>query len=214
MARTISEPAPSEMLIGHWKRATHAKSSTCHFRRYAQCAVCARGKRGRGVNSVMWLDLCLCFVHISRMSDVNDMSCSLTGFGLARGVSRGLIDLGFAPLTELVPVRGLRVDVMALGPKGEIWVVECKSCRADFLSDQKWQGYLPYCDQFFWAVGPDFPLDLLPPQTGLFLADSYGAELIRTGPANAMAAPRRKALTHLFARHAARRLARMTDPRL
>ncbi|HAC48079.1 MAG TPA: DNA repair protein MmcB-related protein, partial [Sulfitobacter sp.] len=52
---------------------------------------------------------------------------------LARGVMRHLADLGFASVEELVPTRGLRVDVMALGPKGEIWIVECKSCRADFM---------------------------------------------------------------------------------
>jgi len=64
---------------------------------------------------------------------------------LARGVCRHLASHGFVCVEELVPDRGLRVDVMALGPKGEIWVVECKSSRADFQSDQKWQGYLAWC---------------------------------------------------------------------
>lgn len=138
----------------------------------------------------------------------------LNGVALARGVCRCLTDLGFAPLTEVVPMRGLRVDVMALGPKGEIWVIECKSSRADYLSDQKWQGYLPWCDQFFWAVGPDFPQELLPEGTGLFLADPYGAELMRMGPADALPAARRKALVQLFARQAALRLGRLMDPRV
>jgi len=137
----------------------------------------------------------------------------LHGASLARGVARCLTDLGFAPLTEVVPMRGLRVDVMALGPKGEIWVVECKSSRADFLSDQKWQGYLPWCDQFFWAVAPSFPLDLWPAETGLFLTDSYGAELVRSGPVHPLAPARRKALVQLFARQAALRLGRIIDPR-
>jgi hypothetical protein len=61
---------------------------------------------------------------------------------LARGVARHLASLGFACVEELVPARGLRVDVMALGPKGDIWIVECKSSRADFMSDSKWRGYL------------------------------------------------------------------------
>ena len=43
---------------------------------------------------------------------------------LQRGVSRHLASHGFACVEELVPARGLRVDVMALGPKGEIWVVD------------------------------------------------------------------------------------------
>ena len=82
------------------------------------------------------------------------------------GVCRHLRSHDFVSVEELVPVPGLRVDVMALGPKGEIWVVECKSSRADFQSDNKWHGYLDWCDRFFWAVGADFPTDLLPADTG------------------------------------------------
>ena len=62
------------------------------------------------------------------------------GQRLARGTCRHLASLGFATIEEFVPAPGLRVDVMALGPKGEIWVVECKSSRADFATDHKWQG--------------------------------------------------------------------------
>ena len=72
----------------------------------------------------------------------------------------------------------LRADVMALSAKGEIWIVECKSCRADFASDQKWRGYLDWCDRFFWAVDLAFPQEILPPETGLITADGYGAEQI------------------------------------
>lgn len=68
---------------------------------------------------------------------------------LARGVSRHLRSHGFVSVEEFVPERGKRVDVMALGPKGEIWVIECKSSRADFQSDQKWEGYLEWCDRYF-----------------------------------------------------------------
>ena len=81
---------------------------------------------------------------------------------LARGVCRHLLSHGFATVEELVPTPGLRVDVMAIGPKGEIWIVECKSSRTDFITDRKWQNYLEWADRFFWAVGEDFPADLLP----------------------------------------------------
>jgi len=111
-----------------------------------------------------------------------------------------------------VPTRGLRVDVMALGPKGEIWIVECKSSRADFMSDSKWDGYLEWADRFFWAVDADFDVDLLPEDTGLFIGDSYGAELVRMGPETRLAAARRKKMTYLFATHAARRLHMLRDP--
>ena len=76
----------------------------------------------------------------------------LPGQRLARGVSRHLRTLDFAALPEFVPAPGLRVDLMALGPRGEIWIVECKSSRVDFISDCKWGGYLAWCDRFFWAA--------------------------------------------------------------
>ena len=131
---------------------------------------------------------------------------------LARGVSRFVRTLGYAPLTEFVPVRGLRVDVIALGPKCEIWVVECKSSRSDFTSDQKWRGYLDWCDKFFWAVSPEFPIELLPQQTGVMLGDGYGAEILRMPETSPLSAPRRKVLISSFARQAALRLARVQDP--
>ena len=93
------------------------------------------------------------------MSLVSDITALAPGQMLARGVARHLAALGMVTVEELVPTRGLRVDVMALGPKGEIWVVECKSSRADYMTDSKWQGYLEWCDRFFWAVDADFPTD-------------------------------------------------------
>ncbi|RMF37932.1 MAG: DNA repair protein MmcB-related protein, partial [Alphaproteobacteria bacterium] len=98
------------------------------------------------------------------------------GVLLARGTCRMLLRLGFAPVTEFVPARGLRSDVCALGPKGEIWIVECKSGLADFRADRKWRGYLDWCDRFFWAVDRDFPDEVLPDDTGLILADAFDAE--------------------------------------
>jgi hypothetical protein len=134
------------------------------------------------------------------------------GQRLARGTCRHLASLGFAVVEEVIPTPGLRVDVMALGPRGEIWVVECKSSRADFMSDAKWQGYVPWCDRFFWAVDTVFPTDLLPIQTGLIIADPYDAEVIRMAPEAKLSAPRRRAITQIFARTAALRLQALRDP--
>ena len=131
---------------------------------------------------------------------------------LARGVARHFESLGFAALFEFVPDRGLRVDVIGLGPKGEIWVVECKSSRADYMADSKWQGYLDWCDRFFWAVDAEFPTDLLPEETGLIIADAYDAEILRMGPETKLAPARRKAMTLRLARTGAERLRRLLDP--
>ena len=137
---------------------------------------------------------------------------SLPGRLLARGLCRHLLGHGFVSVEELVPTPGLRVDVMALGPKGEVWVIECKSGVADFRSDRKWQGYLDWCDRFFWAVDADFPTELLPEGTGLILADPYDAEIIRMGPETPLAPARRKVMVQKFARHAALRLHALRDP--
>ncbi|MFT3972733.1 MAG: MmcB family DNA repair protein [Amaricoccus sp.] len=134
------------------------------------------------------------------------------GQRLARGVSRLMRSLDFAPLLEFVPAPGLRVDVAALGPKGEIWVVECKSSRADFVSDLKWGGYLEWCDRFFWAVDAAFPVELLPADAGLILADPWDAEIVRLPGAVPLPGARRRALTQRFARTAAGRLALLADP--
>ncbi len=133
---------------------------------------------------------------------------------LARVVCRHLRSYDFVSIEEFVPERGRRVDVMALGPKGEIWVIECKSSRADFMSDGKWEGYLDWCDRYFWAVDEDFPTDLLPDDTGLIIADAYNAEIIRMAPETKLAGARRNVLIRKFARHAAARLHNHRDPKL
>jgi len=133
---------------------------------------------------------------------------------LARGVCRHLSTHDFATIEEFSPERGKRVDVAALGPKGEIWVIECKSSRADFQSDAKWPGYLDWCDRYFWAVDAAFPLELLPDETGIIIADAYAAEILRMPEPRKMSAARRNALIRKFARDAARRLQWVRDPQV
>ncbi|MEM1073224.1 MAG: MmcB family DNA repair protein [Pseudomonadota bacterium] len=136
----------------------------------------------------------------------------MPGQVLARGTARLLRSHGFACVEELVPARGLRVDVMGLGPKSEIWIVECKSSRADFTSDAKWQGYLEWCDRYFWAVDENFPTDLLSPESGLIIADAYGAEILRMAEEQKVSPARRKSLVQKFAQTAAQRLHVLRDP--
>jgi len=136
------------------------------------------------------------------------------GFEIARGVWRHLDTLNVTALTEFVPVRGLRVDVIALSAKGEIWIVECKSSLADFRTDTKWQGYLEWCDRFFWAVPKDFPVEVLPNETGLIIADRFDAAIVREAPLDKMAAARRRAMTLKLARTAMRRQLGWLEPDL
>jgi hypothetical protein len=141
------------------------------------------------------------------MADLNS-----SGQRIARGVARHLARLNFASLEEFVPTRGLRVDLMAIGPKSEIWIVECKSGRADFLADKKWQGYLDYCDSFFWAVDVQFPTNILPDEGGLIVADAFDAEILRIPEESTLSPARRKKIIHKFGRDAALRLRSFRDP--
>jgi hypothetical protein len=131
---------------------------------------------------------------------------------ICRGVCRMLCELGYATLTEVTLATGRRVDVMALGPRAEILVVEIKSSVADFRADHKWQDYLEFCDQFAFAVGPDFPHQRLPAEVGLLIADAYHATVVRAGPPTKLPAARRKHLMLRFAQVASARLARRDDP--
>ncbi|WDI32591.1 MmcB family DNA repair protein [Hyphococcus flavus] len=124
---------------------------------------------------------------------------------LTRGVTRLFIDLGFSPLCEFRLANGRRADVAALDRKGRLTIAEVKSCRADFDVDEKWPEYLEYCDQFYFAVDPAFPQDILPETEGLIIADEYGAAISRNAAERPLVAARRKAVTLRFARQAAQR---------
>lgn len=49
----------------------------------------------------------------------------------------------------------LRADVLAISMKGDVIIGEVKSGRADFVSDQKMEQYLPYCNQLYLVIGHD-----------------------------------------------------------
>lgn len=126
---------------------------------------------------------------------------------LARGVTRMLIQHGLAPTLEVPLANGRRADVMALTQKGEIWIVETKSCLADYACDAKWPDYLDYCDRFFFGVTEAFPRQLIPEEAGLIVADGFGGAILRESPVRPLPGARRKAVTLNFARLAAHRLA-------
>jgi hypothetical protein len=126
---------------------------------------------------------------------------------VTRGAARLLSALGYAPLAEVTLPNGRRADLMALGPKGQVFIVEVKSSLEDFRTDQKWWEYRPYCDAFAFAVGPEFPRDVLPPEPGLIVADAFGGAVLREAPSAPLVGARRKALTLAFARLAAVRAA-------
>ena len=131
---------------------------------------------------------------------------------LQRGVCRALRALGHSVVTELSLANGRRADVVALSGAGDFTIVEIKSCLIDFQTDGKWPEYRPYCDRLYFAVSPDFPCQVLPREAGLFLADRFGAELVRDPVEERLNAARRKAMLLAFAQAAALRLQLHLDP--
>lgn len=136
----------------------------------------------------------------------------LVAADVVRGVSRLLYRQEYIAVAEVPLGNGRRADIMALGPKGEVIIVEIKVSRADLLGDGKWPFYLEYCDRYFWAVPQGFDLalfereELAPATSGLIIADRYDAAILRESVATPLALSRRRAETLRVARMAARRL--------
>ena len=131
---------------------------------------------------------------------------------VARGVGRLMRARGFAMVAELPLATGRRADIVALGPGGEMWIVEIKSSVEDFRVDQKWPDYRLSCDRLFFATHAGVPIDIFPEDAGLILADAYGAELVREAPEHRLAGATRKAMMIRFAQAAAHRLHGLIDP--
>jgi hypothetical protein len=137
---------------------------------------------------------------------------SPAALSIARGTARLLLSFGFACVSELALPSGRRADLVALAGDGEIWIVEVKSSVADFRADQKWMDYRFHCDRLFFATSLEVPCEIFPPDTGLIVADSFGASVVCEAPEHRLPAPTRKAMMLRFARAAALRLQALADP--
>lgn len=122
-----------------------------------------------------------------------------------------LATAGYSSVCELVLPNGRRADIVGMSGSGSILIVEVKSSAADFRADSKWPEYLSYCDQFYFALAADGPVDLIPADVGLILADSYSGEFVRNAPHSPMAGARRRSILLYFARHAANQLHALQD---
>jgi hypothetical protein len=141
-----------------------------------------------------------------------DRRQSETALAIARGTARLLRSLGFACISELPLPSGRRADLVALNERGEIWIVEIKSSVEDLRADHKWEEYRAHCDRLFFAFTRDLPCEIFPKETGLIVADAYGAHLHCEAPEHRLLAPTRKLMTVRFALAAAQRINRLVDP--
>src|SRR3984957_8475025 len=131
---------------------------------------------------------------------------------IARGVRRMLRARGYSSVTELPLLDGRRADVVALHGDGSLLIVEIKSSIADFRADRKWRDYAAHCDRLYFAISTDIPAEIMPPDAGLIVADSYGAEILREPEPQRIAPTTRRAVLLRFAQAAADRLHRLADP--
>jgi hypothetical protein len=141
-----------------------------------------------------------------------DRRQSPTALAVSRGTQRLLATLGLSCIAELPLKSARRADLVALAGDGEIWIVEIKSSVEDFRTDHKWADYRMHCDRLFFATTEHVPLDIFPADTGLILADGYGADLVREAPEHRLHAASRRRVTLAFARAAAARLQMLRDP--
>lgn len=122
--------------------------------------------------------------------------------------------MGYAALREVSLSNGRRADLIGLGKTGHVIIVEVKSCVADYRADSKWHEYLPFSDEFFFAIDRNFPLEILsesacfPDITGIMVADNFGGEVLRPASARKLPPARRKNIHLKVARAGAARLSR------
>jgi hypothetical protein len=139
---------------------------------------------------------------------------SETALLVVRGTRRLLRNLKFSSLTELPLASGRRADIVALAHDATVVIVEVKSSIADFRADQKWPDYRAHCDRLYFAIPASVPIEIMPQDAGLIVADGFGAEILREAPEHRLAAATRRALLMRFAHAAAHRLHGLTDPEI
>jgi hypothetical protein len=138
---------------------------------------------------------------------------SATALRVQRGVMRLLRSVYDMACYAEVPLRnGRRADVLAVGNKGEIWIVEIKSSLIDYRVDTKWPDYKDFCDRFFFCKPPELDADIFPQSEGLIAADGHDGVILRHAALDLLAPARRKAMMLKLARLGADRVHLLMDP--
>lgn len=150
---------------------------------------------------------------MSELPQIVDLRQSPTALRVQRGVMRLLRSVHDLTCYAEVPLaNGRRADVLGIGPKGEIWIVEIKSSLIDFRVDAKWPDYKDFCDRFYFAKPPELDADVFPQTEGLIVADRHGADILRNARDTPLPPARRKAMLLKLARLGADRVHQLMDP--
>ena len=118
-------------------------------------------------------------------------------------------EMGDATLSEFTLKTGPRVDLIALSRSPQVTIVEVKSSLTDFSSDKKWQNYLDWADQFYFAVAENFPVERLADEMrcGILITDGFDTHILREAPLRKLPPQRR---THLIRRLAFAAMTRLS----
>ena len=150
---------------------------------------------------------------MAELPPIIDLRQSPMALRVQRGVMRLLrAQHDFACLAEVPLSNGRRADVLGIGPKGEVWIVEIKSSLVDYQVDVKWPHYKDFCDRFFFAKPPELDPGIFPESEGLIAADGHDAAILRMAPEHPLAGARRRALLVRLGRLGADRVHTLMDP--
>ena len=99
-----------------------------------------------------------------------------------------------------------RVDLITMTNKGLISIIEIKSSPEDFRSDKKWGEYIEWADRFYFGVGDNFPIDILPKEHGIIITDGFDCHEVRASPVNKLNGSRRNTVVRNIAKTSMRRI--------
>ena len=121
-------------------------------------------------------------------------------------IARSYYEQGDGVLREFKLRVKRRVDLETISDKGLITIVEIKSSVADFRSDRKWNEYIEWADQFYFGVGHNFPIDILPKEHGIITTDGFDIYEAQPSPVQKLNVARRDTLVRRLAKASMRRI--------
>ena len=130
----------------------------------------------------------------------------LTTQRITDAIARSYYSQGDGVLREFRLKVRRRVDLITMTNKGLITIIEIKSSPEDFRSDKKWGEYIEWADRFYFGVGDNFPIDILPKEHGIIITDGFDCHEARPSSVNSLNGSRRNTLVRNMAKMSMRRI--------
>ena len=121
-------------------------------------------------------------------------------------IARSYYEQGDGVLREFKLRVKRRVDLITLNDEGLITIIEIKSSVSDFRSDKKWNEYIDWADQFYFGVGHNFPIDILPKEHGIITTDGFDIYEAQTSPVQKLNGSRRNTMVRKLSKASMRRI--------